>query len=634
MKKAFVLLIVVLGMARAVSASADSPARAGESGSSASGTTTYVVQYRDSVEKVARQFGVTVEEIISANPHAVSRRPVCVDERAWTLRSGTVVTTCRRVEHWFRRAGMTITIPVSRTALEAETVRLNSELVALRTELGLVRQERESARQERNAAEHLYAELAQKASEAESHRDEPEQKADTNPFSAAPAASCPAKTNHTPDEVSDDDNTSTIFIITLLLAVGVIVYQYFRPSKRTRQLAKQVQAEREQSARERTELEATRKKIAREAREVAEARRKLDEEKLELEAARQELEKQREVSVAVLSRREIAVGQREEDAARAKRSSGPPPRKGPPPVFPPSGPKVQADRVEAPFLHVLIARGRKLLEDQAGDLAGREETVRGREAGVADQEEVLRRREADVVAREESLVERIEAVRQEGAAAKAAEFADVQAKLRHKAEELSTLAERLEEKRALLEGWETRLSERSAAEDDGDPTLVDGRMGSPPPLPELDANSITSINLAAQMLARQVESVDIVGATHFEVPGRNNPPGSADADKAAGEDRTSVEEPITCSVCGEEFPDRRRFNDHREVRPDCRHATPHTPTLRPPKDKPAAQSGSRPTFYCATCSRDVLMDEQDTHNEAHRAQKTLGPLPPREGEEK
>jgi hypothetical protein len=628
MKKALVLLIVVLGMAGAASASADSPAdEAGENGSSASGTTTYVVQYRDSVEKVARQFGVTVEEIISVNPHAVSRRPICVDERAWTLRSGTVVTTCRRTEHWFRRAGMTITIPVSRTILEAETVRLNSELAALRMELGLVRQERESARQERNAAEHLYAELALKTSESESRHDEPEQKADTNPSSAAPAASCPAKTNHAPDEVRDDDNTTTIFIITLLLAVGVIVYQHFRPSKRTRQLAKQVQAEQAQVTRERTELEATRKKVAREAREVAEARRKLDEEKLELEAARQELEKQREVAVAVLSRRETVVGQREEDAAKAKRSSGPPP------IFPPNGPKVQADRAEAPFIHVLIARGRKLLEDQARELAGREETVRGREAGVADQEEVLRRREADVVAREESLVERIEAVRQEGAAAKVAELVAAQAEFGRKAEELSALADRLEEKRVLLEGWETRLSLRSA-EDDEDPTSVDGRMGGPPSLPGPDENSITSISLAAQMLVRQVESVDIEGEVHFEIPGRNNSPGSADADKAAGEDRTSVEEPITCSVCGEEFPDRRRFNDHREVRPDCRHATPHTPTLRPPAGKPAARIGSRPTFYCAVCGRDVQMDERDTHNEAHRAEKTLGPLPPPKGEEK
>ncbi len=492
MKKVIVLFIVVLGMAGAASASAE------ENGSPASGARTYVVQYRDSVEKVARQFGVTVEEIISANPRAVSRRPICVDERAWTLQSGTVVTTCRRVEHWFRRAGMIITIPVSRAALESETSRLNAELAALRAE-------RDEARQERDRLAAQNEELLRAKQEPPSRHDEPEQGASTNSPPAVTAAACPANPRRAPDEVSDDDTTIYVLLLTLLLAVIVVLYQHYKPSKSARRLAKQTQVESVRVVRERTELEATRKVVAREAGEVSKARRWLEEERMEFETKQREFETRVTEVTRSLVERETNVRRRESV----------------PPIFQPCGRDVARVKAELLFLNLVIIHGRQLLAEE-------ERKLREREAQCASREEVLRALGV-------------------------------------------TLANR------------GRTPCDEGGDDDG-------------------ADEDDTVRLS-----------------------------DSDARALADEGATSSDEEIICAICRDHFPDRRAFEEHKS---DCKNAFPHTPTIRPMKGKPAARTGSRPTFYCTVCSRHVPLDEQDEHNAAHAAQETLGPLPSRGGEEK
>lgn len=643
MKKALVLFIVVLGTVGAASASADPPAgEAGESGSSDDGATTYVVQYRDSVEKVARQFGVTAEEIISANPRAVAPRNVCEGLRERTLQSGVVITTCRRVEHWFRRAGMTITIPASRAVLEAETVRLNAELAALRAERDEAREERDALSTERDAQEAASTEPAQKANEPEVRHSEPEQSASAAPPPAARAASCPMKPDRAPAETCDDGGKTVIVVAALLLALIGLLYQHYRPSQATRRLAKktqaereQVQADREQVAREQAALEAMRAVVAREARGVAEERRQLETQKMELATERREFEAQVASITAALRRREAEVMRKE---AEIKRPSGPPPRKataiGVPPIFPPIDPKAQADRVEALFLHVLIARGRKLLEEKGRELDAREAVLRdrAREALAAagrqtDQEALLQRREEDLTAAQERLNERIEAARQEGAAAKAAELATAQAELERKAAERTQAQD---DREGTLQTWADRLAdkERALAPDGDDaPTIVDGKgMAVPPPLPEPGSGSVTGIDLRAQLLPRQVDSVDIEDETHYAVPGGENPPASAAVDTATGGDATSSDCQISCGACGRKFAGRREFDEHRLT--ECPKAKLHVPTI-PPSGPPAAHTGS--CFFCRTCERDVPMDDYDDHNAAHQAQEKLGPLSPSEG---
>lgn len=361
MKKAIVLFVLVLGMVGAASASAE------ENGPPASGAGTYVVGPRDSVEKVARQFGVTVEEIISANPRAVMPRNVCEGTKERTLRSGTVITTCRRTENWFRRVGLTITIPVSRAALESETARLNAEIRTLRAERDEARKERDVLLALRDAREKTNVELDEKANEPENHRDRSEQSASAPPSPAIAAASCPTNPKGAPTEAGGNSNAGYLFVATLLLAAIVVLYQHFQPSKRAKRFAAQAQTEITRIVRERADLEVARENAIREATEAFKAKRWLEAGRKVFETQKREFETRvTEVTRSLVERE-----------ANLKR------RESVPPIYRPCGPDVKDIQAKLLFLNLTIVRGRQLLAEEKRKLEEREERC-------AKREEILR----------------------------------------------------------------------------------------------------------------------------------------------------------------------------------------------------------------------------------------------------
>ncbi len=112
----------------------------------------------------------------------------------------------------------------------------------------------------------------------------------------------------------------------------------------------------------------------------------------------------------------------------------------------------------------------------------------------------LDKREAAIAGREQAVV--------------AAEKAVADAK-----QALAEAKQDLEDQKANLQTWADRLADKEralAGSGDDVPTVVNGRgMAAPPPLPGPGESSTTDIDMRAQLLPRQVDSADIVAATHL-----------------------------------------------------------------------------------------------------------------------
>lgn len=143
MKKAVVLFALALGFVWAASASAE--------------VQTYRVQPGDRLPLVAAQFGLSVEELLAANPRSAYGMS-CGNPRTVTLRNGDRQALCGRPRPYLI-AGKTLVIPAPRIALQTENIRLNAEVVALRAEMEQLRKTREAEKLELAALEVEYGDL-------------------------------------------------------------------------------------------------------------------------------------------------------------------------------------------------------------------------------------------------------------------------------------------------------------------------------------------------------------------------------------------------------------------------------------------------------------------------------------------
>ena len=278
MRKVFVLFILALGAIQA------SEVRASEG-------QTYLVRPRDRLERVARTYGVTIGEILSANPPRAFIRE-CIGQRELTLRNGETITICRRV-HYGLIVGKTLVIPTPRLIVESENVRLDAENTASQAELtraneaqNALRQERDALRQERDRLAASNAELA-KANAAMAEQN--------NEFASRwSSARAVADANSANREVGKTEFRETTVIIvvagSLVVVVFAIIFVWWsrRPLRHLE--------------RDRAHLERTRQSVVGEAGDMVEQRRALEEEETRRRLALTEEEDKQRTLRAELTR--------------------------------------------------------------------------------------------------------------------------------------------------------------------------------------------------------------------------------------------------------------------------------------------------------------------------------------------
>lgn len=412
MKRMFILSVLALGTIQASEARADSGPPASEA------SQTYPVRPRDRLERVAERFGVTIGEIISANPPRAFIR-VCVGEREITLRNGETITVCRRVKYQLK-AGSTLVIPTSRLLVESENVRLEAENTALVAERDQARTERDSLEEERDA---LVAERDRIAAEKEELLRAKQELQDSYDELAKAGAAAPAVSGGE-DLDSPGQNQPVTYsregfrIVVIVLLCGVLFLGLFVLYLRVRTRAKQSDqgpAEESRRAREdlgrirqeREDLDATRRILTKEGQSLAERRRQVEsdeqqaaEERLALDKERESIRTQRDE----LGRWEESLKTRE--AVPAPEKSRIPTEIGVPPVFPPVPTGKEKAGIQAGLLGVMVARGRQMLEEDLRTLVGREAACTAREKNVERKATALDALQAALTERERELVEK------------------------------------------------------------------------------------------------------------------------------------------------------------------------------------------------------------------------------------
>lgn len=123
-KISLVLFIIIVGSLAV--------ARKAECQETGEGQITHTVKPGDSLTKLSKEYGVTAQEIVAANPQSKFTK-VCIDEKEHTTRTGREITLCRRVGYWLK-VGRTIVIPTSSETLGKKVAELAAEKEALEKE--------------------------------------------------------------------------------------------------------------------------------------------------------------------------------------------------------------------------------------------------------------------------------------------------------------------------------------------------------------------------------------------------------------------------------------------------------------------------------------------------------------------
>ncbi len=370
----FVLFILVLGATQASEALASESSPIGEAGQA------YEVRPRDRLERVAAHFGVTIGEIISANPPRAFIRE-CVGQRELTLRNGETITVCRRV-HYGLIAGKTLIIPVPRLIVESENVRLDAENTALEAERDqaeresdLLKQERDALRAERDELKRTAEAALREKAEIQGRYDELKQASAVRPENNV---NSPAESKSSAPSAMYN-REAFFFVILAIMGCSLIVIAHRHFTRPGLKLKRSV----EELRRERANFEIVRSALAEEGKELAERRRRLDAEDLEIRTQRSTLERDQES----LRTQRDELGKWEESLkARAAAPVSEKPKTvtaiGVPPIFSPVPTGAEKAKTEAGLLQVMVARGRQLLEEDFRTLAGREAACTAREKAI------------------------------------------------------------------------------------------------------------------------------------------------------------------------------------------------------------------------------------------------------------
>lgn len=421
---------------------------------------TYVVQPRDSVERVARRFGVTPAELLEANPHAYIHEPHCGRPYLRERPDGTSLPFCGRPEFWLI-AGKTLIVPEPRLLVQSDNVRLNAEVVALRAEMDQLRQERETEkaetdalRQERDRLAAANAEQAEANAELRGKYNENQQTSER------------VLRDYRWVQANASDNTLVLLAVLGFAAVVVFAVIYFySPGRRLKRLAEQVRrdqdrlaSEQQAVARDREEIRRQRQEVEKTAQELADGQAKIADDRRAVLADREILEDQRAALAGQatgmelrkqemreqgreLNGREVGLFLREEGVIEGERLLAQARRALRQDRQAHHGRMQELTRKEAEVDAKLRTAAEDIprLEQQKGDVTQRVATVRAREisaderekkvtarekaveakegesrqkeSSAADQEEILKQRDQDIRTREDGLAAGEDALR-------------------------------------------------------------------------------------------------------------------------------------------------------------------------------------------------------------------------------
>lgn len=673
MKKVVVLFVLVFGLIRTASASADQPAD--ETGESQ----TYLVQWGDRLPRVAAQFGLTQEELLAANPRSAYGMS-CGNPHTVTLRNGERQALCGRPRPYLI-AGKTLVIPVPRATLQTESVRLNAEVVALRMEMAQLRKARETEK----------SELAALAQERDNLRSENESlvaaKAELQGKYSESQADFQAVFSRQPKQVevqkTNFNHIALAVAITAFVFVLIILAILSRKGKNEKKFDRLVRLvqpsvleQAEKNKQRGAELDQLAKELNQQKRVADDLQAKLQEQKSEQErldndlATREVTLKREQEELATVKRavegREAFCTRRDDEIHEAERGL--------------------LERSEAFRGHVRVEEER-LRTESAAVARGKEELLvaqRDLEEKRAQVETGLRTLEEDSPAiqrdREEADRRIREAETREESAKRAAEDAAQRVREAETREAAATRQTEEAESRKGAADEAERILARREEEVGGreeelhrlqdqlrqERTDFEGQLGAA----EHTLEAAGGLEKAKRIISRAKRKEEIVAALdkreaaiadREEVCAHREHElalwaaqlGALEDDTSDGEETVQrltlgVDDTfqdaagsITCAACGGKFPDRGAFDAHKA---NCPKAAPHTPTIvgapaggrasvvaPPPKPAPSEPDHSSSascepdTVYCQYCKEgfppDVYAAEHAAHDEGLAGKK-------------